>query len=274
MKQFVMFITLCCLIGSASLSHAFPKQGTNSQTPVVSGTILETMDAGGYTYLRVKSEAGEQWVAIPETKVAVGEEVSYYEGMVMKDFSSKTLNKNFDTIIFSSGLAQSGNDAAAGAAKQASAGTDSFAAAVQAEKQEVQGQAMNPHKGMEMEVSGGSAGAITTQQDIKTEKASGENAYTIGEIYAAPEKLNGKTVRVHGKVVKVSRMIMGKNWIHLQDGTGDAMKNSHDLVFTSEADIEEGKNATLEGTLAANKDFGHGYTYVAIVEQATVVPEK
>ena len=73
-----------------------------------------------------------------------------------------------------------------------------------------------------------------------------------------------------GKVVKFSPSIMGRNWIHLQDGTGDPMKNSHDLVVTSEATVETGQVVVAEGTLAAEKDFGAGYKYDAIIEQATV----
>ena len=64
---------------------------------------------------------------------------------------------------------------------------------------------------------------------------------------------------------------MGKNWIHLQDGTGDPMHNSHDLVVTSAENVEVGNIVTLEGTLAAEKDFGAGYKYDAIIEDAVVI---
>ena len=64
---------------------------------------------------------------------------------------------------------------------------------------------------------------------------------------------------------------MGRNWIHLQDGTGDPMSNTHDLVVTTTETVENGKTITIEGVLAANKDFGAGYKYVAIVEDAKTV---
>ena len=70
--------------------------------------------------------------------------------------------------------------------------------------------------------------------------------------------------------MKNSRMIMGKNWVHLQDGTGDAAKQQHDLVVTTKDDPKDGDIVTMEGTVAANKDFGAGYVYKVIIEDAKV----
>ena len=107
--------------------------------------------------------------------------------------------------------------------------------------------------------------------EIKVEKAPGEHAYTIEEIYGNAAELNGKTVTVRGKVMKVSPRIMGRNWIHLQDGTGNPDQNTHDLVVTTTLEPQADWDIiTVEGVLAANKDFGSGYTYDAIVEDATV----
>lgn len=76
---------------------------------------------------------------------------------------------------------------------------------------------------------------------------------------------------VKGQVVNISPNIMGKNWIHIQDGTGDAAKNTHDLVVTSAVLVERGAVVSLEGVLAADKDFGFGYRYDVIIENAVVV---
>ena len=265
-------VVIFCFFTFATLtSHPAPAAAPQT-APTVSGTVAETMNAGGYTYLLVKTAQDENWVAIPETTVAVGDAVTYYEGMVMNNFNSKTLNRTFPSVIFSSGLIQAG--AAAPATTQAqNTSDDSFAAAVKAEQQTVQPDTANPHGGMNVEISGGSAGAIAPQQDVDIPKAAGDNSYRVGDIFKEAEQLDGKTVRVHGKVVKISLNIMGKNWIHLQDGTGDSMQNTHDLVFTSQAVVETGSIVTLEGILAANKDFGAGYKYSAIVEDATLIPE-
>jgi hypothetical protein len=82
--------------------------------------------------------------------------------------------------------------------------------------------------------------------------------------------LNKKKVVVKGKVVKVSAGIMGRNWIHIQDGTGSQAKKNHNLVCTSKETAEIGDIVTVSGILAKDKDFGGGYKYTAIVEESTI----
>ena len=122
----------------------------------------------------------------------------------------------------------------------------------------------------QQQVSGGSTAATAPFVEIKVEKATGDNACTVQEIFSRHKELAGKIVRVKGKVVKYNPSIMGKNWIHIQDGSGDPMQNTHDLVATSMETAVVGEVVTIQGKLAANKDFGAGYTYVAILEEATV----
>lgn len=240
------------------------------QTPVAAkietGTVVETMKVPGYTYLLVDRGAGKSWVAIPETDVASGAKVSYTADMTMNNFTSKTLNKTFETIIFSTGLVKdAGEPQAKPAGDQAKPATDdSFAAAV---KSEQQGDAAAPAMPA---ASGGSSGAVAPLQDVSIQKAQGENGYSVAEVFAKAKELNGKKVRVQGKVVKFNQNIMGKNWVHIQDGTGNPMDNSHDLVFTTDEKVELNSVVTLEGTLAADKDFGAGYKYAVIVEQAAL----
>ena len=119
---------------------------------------------------------------------------------------------------------------------------------------------------------GGSEGAkaqAATEQ-IKVEKAKGADAYTVSETYEKAGKLDKKTVVVRGKVVKVSKGIMGKNWVHLRDGSGDAGKGTNNLVVTTQDDPKVGDVVTAKGTLYKDKDFGAGYKYKVIVEEATV----
>jgi hypothetical protein len=238
---------------------AMQKASAPTNAPTVTGTIVETMNAGGYTYMHIESGAEKNWVAIPATTVKKGATVNYYEGMVMKNFASKTLNRTFDAVIFSSGLA----DQQAEAVQQAPPG-DSFSAAVKAEKSDV-----SPSP--EMEESAGSAGAIAPLEEISVEKATAANGYTVEEIFNKGKELSGKKVQIRGKIIKFSPMIMGKNWIHLQDGTGDPMQNSHDLVVTTAETVEVNNIVTIEGVLAAEKDFGAGYKYAVIVEDAAVI---
>ncbi len=280
-KTFYRGLAICLFIGlstqtgivsaSSDTKEAKTSAPAVAQAPgTLTGTVLETMDSGGYTYLQLDTGAGKPWIAIPQGKVAVGDKISCQPGMVMKNFSSKTLNRTFDSIVFSSGLAgaskspHAGMGGAMGGTKKS--GGDSFASAVAAE-----GGAAPTQQQVQAAGSGGSLGAMAPFSEIKVEKASGENAYTVKEIFAKKEDLTGKTVSIKGKVVKFSTMIMGVNWIHLQDGTGDPMNNTHDLVITTGATVKEGDIVTMEGVLTAFKDFGAGYKYEAIVEKAKIV---
>ena len=237
---------------------AMPKMEASAGTKVQTGTVVETLNAAGYTYLLVAAGSQQTWVAIPETPVKSGTEVSYYEGMAMKNFTSKTLNKTFDSIIFSAGLAPAAGEAV-GPAKQ----EDSFTAAVTAEQKTAAAAAADvPAQ------SGGSSVAVAPLQEISVAKAAGDNGYTVEEIFTKAKELNGRKIRIQGKVVKFSPNIMGKNWLHVQDGTGNPLQNSHDLVLTSSETVAVDTVVTMEGLLAADKDFGAGYKYAAIVEQA------
>lgn len=109
-------------------------------------------------------------------------------------------------------------------------------------------------------------------EPIKVEKAKGADAYTVSETYEQAGKLDKKQVVVRGKVVKVSRGIMGKNWVHLRDGSGDPAKGTNDLVATTQDVPKVGDVVTAKGILYKDKDFGAGYKYRIIVEGATVKP--
>ncbi len=266
-KTLINGIAVCLFISFAAFNcYANPSAG---QT--LSGKVLETMDAGGYTYLLLDTGTGQPWVAIPQSSVKVGDEVNCKPGMAMSNFNSKTLNRTFDSIIFSAGLAGAASNphggamGSMGAPPPAQGGDDSFASAVQAERG---GPAMQAPPAAE---SGGSLGAQVPFNEIKVEKASGETGYTVSEIFAQKDSLGGKTVTIQGKVVKFSPSIMGRNWIHLQDGTGEPMKNTHDLVITTSEEVTNGDVVTVEGVLAVNKDFGAGYKYDAIVEDAKLL---
>lgn len=220
--------------------------GTPAQPPVspdaVSGKVLETMDAAGYTYVRLDDGSKEGiWAAIPKTSLKVGDEVALKDGAVMGDFNSKTLNKTFDKIIFSSGVLTGGESV-----------SDTGAAGM---------------------ASGGSAGSIVPFENSKVAKAEGSDAYTVGELFSGGRDLDGRTVEVKGKVVKVLKGIMGRNWIHIQDGTGEPGKNTHDLVITTQDSAATGDIVTVRGTLAADRDFGSGYRYDVIVEDSKVVKD-
>ncbi len=245
----------------------------------IKGKVLETMDVGGYTYVEIDDDKGPAWVAIPQTKIEKGQDVSVTHGMEMRNFESKTLGRTFDSIIFTGGLGDKKAPAAQGSGAQADphanvpnappisggAAGGSFSEALQAE-----GAAGGPSTAGQGQATGGSKAAMVPSSEVKVEKAEGENAYTVGELFEKKLELNNKKVLVRGKVVKVSPMIMGKNWLHIQDGTGDAANKTHDLVVTTLAEAEKDSVVVVEGTLYADRDFGAGYKYNVIVEEAEI----
>ncbi len=279
------FISLCCsivlVIGLAACSQekaqeqaaSTPETVQQQQQPdagaatasaePVTGKVLETMDAAGYTYLNVETDKGPMWVAVNQTPVEVGEEVTFMNGMVMQNFSSKSLDRTFPEIIFSSGLIGKGSTATA-QTETAAPGAESFSQALNSEGDAAAANAA-------AQIAPGSQKAIVPFAKVEVEKAPGENSYTVAEIYNKGAELNGKDVVVRGKVMKVSPSIMGRNWIHIQDGTGNPADKTHDLVITTaETPDPEWDVVTLEGILAADKDFGAGYTYKVIIEDAKV----
>lgn len=237
-----------------------------AQAQIATGTVLETMNAAGYTYLHIDNGMAKEWVAIPESQVSVGEKVNYDKGMEMANFYSKSLDKTFPTIIFSAGLAQESGTVSPHGSNEAPP-ADSFSAAVAQEQKGVPMSAA-PIMG---ETSGGSTGAVVPFSEVTVEKAPGENSYTVEEIFTQADSLDGSTIRLRGKVVKFNANIMGRNWVHLQDGSGNPMNNTHDLVVTTGETVSPDDIVIIEGKLTAKKDFGAGYKYEAIVEEAKLI---
>lgn len=261
-SRYVLFTMLATVLALAGSAFALPP--ATAPAGGISGTVIETMNAAGYTYLQVDTGTAKNWVAIPETTVAKGAKVTYSPGMEMVNFHSKSLDRTFPTIVFSPGLT---TDAAkTDVAPSAPAAADNSFAAVVAKEQPAGSGTAQPV----MNASGGSTGAVAPFAEVKVDKAPGDNAYTVAEIFTNAKKLHGKTVKIKGKVVKLSQNIMGRNWIHLQDGSGDPLQNTHDLVATSATAPAEGEIVVVEGKLAADKDFGAGYAYAAIIEEAVV----
>ncbi len=219
----------------------------------VGGEVLEKIDAAGYSYLRLKGATGEVWAAVPVAQVAVGAQVSIEGAMPMQNFESKTLKRTWKSIYF-------GTLGPAPTARKAAAPLAAHGAA-------------NPHaapkpkaaKGAPTPAAAGIAAGVI-------EKATGENARTVAELFAQKAELAGKQVSVRGKVVKYTPQVLGKNWIHLQDGSGSAEAKNHDVTVTTGGLAAVGQVVTITGKVVIDKDFGSGYSYSLMVEEATVAP--
>ncbi|MBU3981538.1 MAG: hypothetical protein KKG97_09515 [Proteobacteria bacterium] len=230
------------------------------QSPVLKGTIVEFKDVTNYTYLLLEDKTGKVWAAIPKTPVKAGDEIAIANIMIMKDFHSKTLEKTFDFILFavaSEGcpVKESGGEIVSEMPSGMMPGKMSPASM--------------PHGAMPA-MGDSTKKSKAAPQDIKVSKAVGEDAYTIEEIYSKKEELSQKTVTVRAIVVKFMPQIMGKNWIHIQDGTGSVEKGNNDVAVSSLDTVEIGEEVIVNGTLGIDKDFGMSCAFGVLIEDASV----
>lgn len=226
-----------------------PEQMRSTQQ--IHGTVLEALDASRYTYIHVDTGAEKVWAAAPQFQVNVGDHVTFPQGMAMANFHSESLNRDFGQVYFVSAVRVE----VAGHGKAHGPGPEEAPAGEASPSQADTGAVKKPVKA-----------PVDLSGIIKA-----DGGVTIAEIYADSTTLAGKEVVLRGKVVKFSPQILGTNWIHIQDGTGEAGKN--DLTVTTSDSAKMGDTVLVKGVLATGKDFGGGYRYEVIVENAAVTVE-
>ena len=113
--------------------------------------------------------------------------------------------------------------------------------------------------------------AKVAAESAEVELAKEEGELTIGELFANPAKYTGQEFEIRGKVVKVNEQVMNKNWVHIQDGTSNDGK--FDLTVTTQDNVKVGDEVTFKGKLTLEKDFGAGYYYDVIMEDASLAKE-
>ncbi len=210
------------------------------------GKVLETMDAGGYTYVKVDCGGGETiWAAGPQTEMAVGNEVTIATQMPMPNFKSESLDRTFDVVYFVNNFGGAAAAAGHGSAMGGSGGMGGMG-----------GAHPDPEPAAEVDLSG-------------IDKAAGGK--TVAEVWEQRADLAGQEIAVRGRVVKYLSGIMGKNWLHVRDGSG--AEGTNDLTITTQGFAKVGDLVTVTGKVAVDRDFGMGYRYDVIVEDATVVKE-
>jgi hypothetical protein len=224
-----------------------------------SGTVLETMDAASYTYVRVKTDAGDVWAASGQFKVAVGDKVTVPIETPMENFHSTSLNRDFPVIYFASRIAREGDPAPA--AMPAPGAMPALAPA----------HASNAGPAAGAGPMGGAMGGMMGSRQaapVVQKMPPPEGGLSVADVWAKRASLAGKTVTVRGTVVKFNGAIMGRNWIHIQDGSGKADDGTHDLTITTDAAAKVGDVVTVTGVIAVDKDFTAGYAYAVIMEGA------
>jgi hypothetical protein len=192
--------------------------------------VEEAMNAQNYTYLRVTEDDKEYWIAVPQMEAKEGDVLYYSRSMEMKNFSSKTLNRTFESVLFVEDISKT--------------------------------PAQEPKIVEHPKVNN------TPKANVSVEPLKDGN--TIEQIYANRKELAGKTIRVRGMVTKYNPDIMNMNWLHIQDGTG---KDHYDLAVTTKDNAENGKLVIVEGVVSLDRDYGSGYSYDLIIENAKVKVE-
>ncbi len=229
-------------------------------TASLTGTVLETMNASGYTYMKLKTADGETWAAVNESKVEKGATVTIASPMPMDGFESKTLNRKFDHIFF--GTLAGAPGASAAAAAMGGSAAPATPAGMGGVPSEVPASMAAQH-------AAAASGPDVTEK-ISVAKAEGADGRTVAEIFGQRGTLKGKNVAIRGKVVKFNSGIMGKNWIHLRDGSGTPAGKDNDVTVTTNDTVVKGDVVLVRGTVAVDRDFGSGYTYTVIVEDGKV----
>lgn len=206
--------------------------------------VSEVVQASAYTYLKVTENTEEKWMAINKQDVKPGEVLYYDEALQMTNFHSKDLDRTFEVIYFVNNVSTVPVFNHPAARMPGSGGMGATTG--------------NPH-----------SGKIETgkRNDINLDKQTGE--YTIASVFDNRSRLSGKEIEIRGIVVKVNREIMGRNWVHIQDGTDNNGK--YDLTITTGDQAEVGDEVAFKGKIAVDKDFGSGYFYDLILEDAVRV---
>jgi len=248
-KHFILILAALALaIGCQDKAPKTDEQAVREKSVVdesagggFSGTVAEIIKVERYTYVQVDTGKEKIWAATPEFHGKVGDTVIVPEGLVMKNFHSNTLERDFELVHFVGAIAGEGKD--------------------QDIKQRAQMVTGHPPMG----------GKVSKPQIEVSRVERAEDGKTVAEIFAGKEDLAGKEVLVRGKVVKFLPQIMGKNWLHLQDGSGG--EGTNDLTVTTNAMAEVGDLVVVNGKVSVNRDFGYGYSYEVLLEDAEITVE-
>lgn len=195
--------------------------------------VTEIIQTSSYTYLKFQEEGDAYWAAITRNEDIVDGGTYYFDNwMEMKDFKSTELDRTFESVYFIQDISDKPFPAA----------------------------------GMVKEQPGGSN--VVGDQEIELIEPA-EDGVAIKDVFANKADYAGKTIKVRGEVVKFTPEVMKKNWIHIQDGTRHG--KDFDLTVTTTGTCALGDVVTVEGKLILDQDFGSGYVYDVILEEAVIL---
>lgn len=214
------------------------KKGQQAAQQIATGEkvfeVLEVVQTSNYTYLRVYENIAERWVAVSRMDTQKGDKLYYDSALAMNNFHSKELDREFELVYFINKVSTSPLSGEAPQAKMPSS-----------------------HSGKAQ---------VKPKSDVSLKKAA--NEITVAQVFEKQADFANKEVEIRGVVVKVNKQVMGKNWIHIQDGTNH--DGSFDLTITSQDLPALNDIVTIKGTIILKKDFGAGYFYDVIMENAVM----
>ena len=221
------------LFSAGIINSAYAEQNTTPS--IINGKVTDIIEASGYTYAEVDTGKKKVWAAGPNTPLKIGDMIGFSTEMPMENFHSKSMQRDFSIVYFVGGYI-----------------TDKESPASKAEgmtsmhSQIKQKQVAKPVKGI---------------HKVK-------DGHTIAEIHAQKQKLNGKTIRLRGKITRFTANVMGKNWLHIKDSS-----TADDLTVTTDSTIAIDDIVIIEGKLTLDKDYNYGYFYPVLLEDARITKE-
>lgn len=233
MRSLFVILSILVVFTGCVKKNKVPTVQTLTNASMHEVKVEEVIQTSAYTYLKVSENGAENWIAVNRQEAAIGETYYYEEALEMNNFQSKELNRTFETVFFVQGLS----------------------------KEPIAAKTETPQEMKPVQPT------LTMNEGISVAPA--ENGLSIAVLYADREKYSGKKIKMKGQVVKVNDEVMGKNWIHIQDGTKDG--ENFDLTITTLDKAAVDEVVTFEGTITLKKDFGYGYFYELIMEDAKLV---
>ncbi len=238
MKNYLFLIIALAMLSTSCVKnkkgHTVTEQASTSEKVF---EVKEIVQTSNYTYMKVSENFAERWVAVSKMDAKAGEKYYYDEAMLMNNFHSKELDRDFESIYFINKVST-----------------------VPMSMQEKIAAMPSSHSGK----------GEAPKSSVSLEKQA--NEITLAQVFEKRKDFANKEIEIRGIVVKVNKQVMGKNWIHIQDGTDH--NGSFDLTITTQDIAEKGDEVTLKGTIILEKDFGAGYFYDVIMEDAIITDNK
>ena len=242
-------------VGRAADRGLSPLGKHTDMSEMFEGTVVEVINAGRYAYIHIDMGEKRIWVAAPAFDGKLGDTVLVPPGVQVADFQSKRLNRRFERVLFVGGIRRVNDRVPDQSPPPLPEGHPPSATRIEE-------RVIPPPKDALSEGPAIEHGSVETVKGLQT----------VSEVITTRKTLAGKEIRVRARVVKFTPNIMGKNWIHVQDGSGD--DGTSDLIVTTNTMVSVGDVVLIQGIVSVDRDFGYGLEYPVIIEDAEVIREQ